>query len=104
MEAFQFCRVRVGDEAAAVQFLLHVVGFGELPPPEVQSLRKAVNKLRVAAHRPRPARYDGLADASLADAASMGVLLLPIMAVGVYPKILTDVFDSGILPIIAGLG
>ncbi len=53
---------------------------------------------------PRPARYDDLEDASLADAASMAVLLVPIMVIGLYPKLLTDIFDVGILPIITRFG
>jgi NADH-quinone oxidoreductase subunit M len=53
---------------------------------------------------PRPARYDALPDASLVEAASMAVLLVPIMVVGLYPRLLTDVFDSGIAPIIMRFG
>ena len=53
---------------------------------------------------PRPARYDQLSDASLVDAASVAVLLVPILFIGVYPKPITDVFDAGILPIIARFG
>jgi NADH:ubiquinone oxidoreductase subunit 4 (subunit M) len=34
----------------------------------------------------------------------MGVLIVPIFVVGLYPRILTDVFDAGITPIIAGFG
>ena len=53
---------------------------------------------------PRPARYNQLPDASLVDAASMGVLLVPVLLIGIYPKPLTDVFSTGILPIIAKFG
>jgi NADH:ubiquinone oxidoreductase subunit 4 (subunit M) len=50
------------------------------------------------------ARNNDLPDAKLVDAVSIALLLLPIMVVGLYPKLLTDVFDVGILPIISRLG
>ena len=53
---------------------------------------------------PSQARNDDLPDATLVDAVSIALLLLPIMVVGLYPKLLTDVFDVGILPIIFRLG
>ena len=53
---------------------------------------------------PRPSRYDGLQDASLVEASSMAVLLVPMMVIGLYPKLLTDLFDAGITPIIARFG
>ena len=53
---------------------------------------------------PSIARYEDIPDAKLVDAVSIALLLLPIMAVGLYPKLLTDVFDVGILPIISRIG
>jgi NADH-quinone oxidoreductase subunit M len=53
---------------------------------------------------PRVASWDHLTDAKLVDIAAMGVLIVPIFVVGLYPRILTDVFDAGITPIIAGFG
>ena len=53
---------------------------------------------------PRLSRYDDLSDATAVDMGAMAVLLIPIMVVGLYPKLLTDVFDSGIVPIISRLG
>ena len=53
---------------------------------------------------PRVARWDGLTDAKLVDVAAMGVLIVPIFVVGLYPRVLTDVFDAGIAPILAGFG
>jgi NADH-quinone oxidoreductase subunit M len=53
---------------------------------------------------PRPARYDDLPDASLVDVAAMGVLLVPVLVVGVYPKLLTDIFDSSMTQIMLRLG
>ena len=53
---------------------------------------------------PRLSRYDHLGDATAVDVVAMGVLLVPIMVVGLYPKLLTDVFDLGIVPIISRLG
>ena len=34
----------------------------------------------------------------------MAVLVIPIFVVGVYPAVITDVFDAGLLPIIGRLG
>jgi len=53
---------------------------------------------------PRVARWDSLTDAKLVDCAAMGVLIVPIFVVGLYPRILTDVFAAGISPILAGFG
>ena len=53
---------------------------------------------------PRVERWDGLTDAGVMDIGAMGVLIVPIFVAGVYPKVLTDVFDAGILPIVRGLG
>ena len=53
---------------------------------------------------PRLERWDDLTDAKLVDIAAMGVLIVPIFVVGLYPRILTDVFDAGITPILAGFG
>ena len=53
---------------------------------------------------PRLARWDGLGDAKIVDVGAMAVLIIPIFVVGIYPKVLTDVFDAGILPIVRGLG
>ena len=49
---------------------------------------------------PRLARYNRVPDASLVDTVSMAVLLVPILLIGVYPKLITDVFNAGIMPII----
>ena len=53
---------------------------------------------------PRLARWDGLPDARPVDIGAMAVLVIPIFVVGVYPRIITDVFDAGIAPILRGLG
>ncbi len=50
---------------------------------------------------PRLARWDGLRDATAVDAGAIAVLLIPIFAVGIYPKLLTDVFESGLADIMA---
>lgn len=49
-------------------------------------------------------RYNDLQDARLVDAASIGLLILPIMVVGVYPKIITGVFDPSVFSIISRIG
>ena len=53
---------------------------------------------------PRQERWDGLTDATAVDVGAMGVLLVPIFAIGIYPRLLTDVFDSGLAPILARFG
>jgi len=53
---------------------------------------------------PRVARWDGLTDARPVDVAAMLVLIIPIFVVGLYPKVLTDMFAVGIDPIMAGFG
>ena len=53
---------------------------------------------------PRIERWDGLADATPVDVGAMAVLIVPIFAVGLYPRIVTDIFDAGLAPIMARLG
>ena len=53
---------------------------------------------------PRLERWEHLTDATAVDLGAMAVLLVPIFAVGIYPRMLTDVFDSGIGTIFAGFG
>ena len=48
---------------------------------------------------PRIERWDQLGDARLVDIGAMSVLLIPIFVVGIYPAIITDVFDAGLAPI-----
>ena len=48
----------------------------------------------------RPTRYDALRDARLTDAAAMVVLLIPIGLVGIYPRLLTDIFGPAISTIV----
>jgi len=49
----------------------------------------------------RPDRYSQLSDASLVEALPLGLLMISILAVGIYPSMLTDVFESGLEPIVA---
>ena len=53
---------------------------------------------------PRVERWDGLRDATLVDVGAMAVLVIPIFAVGLYPALVTDIFDAGLGPIVARLG
>ena len=53
---------------------------------------------------PRIERWDGLGDAKAVDIGAMAVLIVPIFVVGLYPKLLTDMFDAGLAPIVRGLG
>ena len=52
---------------------------------------------------PRRERFDHLTDASLIEAVPLGVMVIAIVGVGVYPAILTDVFRFGLEPMIAVL-
>ena len=45
-------------------------------------------------------RYDGVGDATLVEAVPLVVLLIAIVVVGIYPALLTDVFNAGIAPIV----
>ncbi|MBI4197904.1 MAG: NADH-quinone oxidoreductase subunit M [Chloroflexi bacterium] len=49
-------------------------------------------------------RYDHVGDATLAEAIPVVLLFIAILAVGVYPAWLTDVFTSGVAPIISRFG
>ena len=53
---------------------------------------------------PALARYEHVGDASLAEAVPVVLLFLAILAVGVYPAWLTDVFNVGVAPIISRFG
>jgi len=52
----------------------------------------------------RVSRWDGLGDAKLVDVSAMAVLVVPIFIVGLYPQVLTEVFEAGLAPIVIGLG
>ncbi len=49
---------------------------------------------------PRPTRWDDLTDASPVEMVPVALLLVSIVAVGVYPAWLTDVFRDGLEPIV----
>ena len=49
---------------------------------------------------PRLARYDGVGDAVAVDIVPMALLVLSILALGIYPAFLLDVFNLGIEPLI----
>jgi NADH-quinone oxidoreductase subunit M len=49
----------------------------------------------------RRERFADITDASLIEALPMAILVITIVGVGIYPAILTDVFDYGLRPIIA---
>ncbi len=51
---------------------------------------------------PRPARWDDLTDASPAELVPVALLVISIVAVGVYPAWLTEVFRDGLEPIVSG--
>ena len=49
----------------------------------------------------RRERFADLTDASLVEAIPLGLLIISIIGVGVYPAILTDVFEMGLQPMVA---
>ena len=51
---------------------------------------------------PQPERFQQVGDATITEAIPMAVLTIAIMVIGIYPSVLTDVFNSGIEPIITG--
>ena len=51
---------------------------------------------------PRPARWDELTDASWVEMVPIALLVISILAVGLYPAWLTDVFRDGLEPIVNG--
>ena len=51
---------------------------------------------------PRPARWDNLTDAAPVELVPVTLLVISIVAVGVYPAWLTDVFRDGLEPIVSG--
>lgn len=53
---------------------------------------------------PRVERWNDLTDARPVDIAAMIVLIVPIFVVGLYPKVLTEMFALGIDPIMVGFG
>ena len=51
---------------------------------------------------PRPARWDNLTDATPVEMVPVALLVVSIVAVGVYPAWLTEVFRDGLEPIVSG--
>ncbi|SVD33987.1 uncharacterized protein METZ01_LOCUS386841, partial [marine metagenome] len=49
----------------------------------------------------RRERFADITDASLIEALPMAILVITIVGVGIYPAILTDVFEYGLRPIVA---
>jgi len=49
---------------------------------------------------PRLERFDGLSDASLVEAVPLALLVITIVGVGVYPAMLTTVFEAGLEPMV----
>ena len=49
----------------------------------------------------RRERYSQIRDASFVEAVPLGLLMISILVIGVYPSLLTDVFESGLEPMVA---
>ena len=52
---------------------------------------------------PRRDRFANLSDASLVEAAPLALMVICIIGVGVYPSILTDMFDSALEPMVRAI-
>ena len=52
---------------------------------------------------PRRDRFANLSDASLVEAAPLALMVICIIGVGVYPAILTDMFDSALEPMVRAI-
>jgi len=50
---------------------------------------------------PRREQFDSLTDASFVEGAPLILMIIAIVGVGVYPSVLTDVFKSGLEPMVA---
>ena len=48
-------------------------------------------------------RFKDLTDASFVEAVPLALLVISIVAVGVYPSILTDVFSNGLEPMVSAI-
>ena len=48
-------------------------------------------------------RFEDLTDASFVEAVPLAILVVSIVAVGVYPSILTDVFNNGLEPMVSAI-
>jgi len=49
---------------------------------------------------PRMERFDHLTDASLVEAIPLAIMVITIVGIGVYPSLLTDVFQVGLAPML----
>ena len=47
--------------------------------------------------------FDDLTDASLVEAAPLALMVVTIIGIGVWPSLLTDVFESGLNPMVDAL-
>ncbi len=52
---------------------------------------------------PRRERFADLTDASFVEAVPLALMVVSIIGIGVWPSILTDVFESGLAPMVAAL-
>ncbi len=52
---------------------------------------------------PRREQFDALTDASFVEAAPLALMVVAIIAVGVYPAFLTEMFRSGLEPMVAAI-
>ena len=52
---------------------------------------------------PRREIFDNLTDASLVEAAPLALMVVTIIGIGVWPSLLTDVFESGLNPMVDAL-
>ena len=54
-------------------------------------------------YRPAKEQFDGVGDATLLERIPIFAFVIAIMIIGIYPRLLTDVINLGILPIVSSL-
>ncbi len=52
---------------------------------------------------PQRERFDHLPDATLVEALPLAIMVVAIVGIGVYPSLLTEVFEMGLKPMVAAL-
>lgn len=57
--------------------------------------------IQLAMFGPRREQFDGLTDATFVEAVPLVLMIIAIVGVGVYPSFLSDVFKSGLEPMVA---
>ena len=105
-----------GTSGFAAEFLVFLGSFnsGVVPGIEIYTIIGILGIVLTAGYilwmlqrvfyGPPKEEYDGVPDANRLEMFTIFSMVAVIMLIGLYPKILTDVINMGILPILGGLG